>query len=154
MYLQLPIGKVKESHMAVVPSWDDFAKDHLLHSNLFSGVCLLSKHGDIVYTFGQLHSLTQAEAKQFVEAFSSTSVAANEARIQRGFSVTPTGQRTAQFKIYSNTFCNIYCTSSDNRLGLTVNKLPYGVLVCLYSYPTTAAMAVKQVELFCDKLRL
>ncbi|KAL8617602.1 hypothetical protein ACOMHN_033148 [Nucella lapillus] len=140
--------------MAAVPAWEEYVKDHLLNSNLFCGVCLLSQHGEIVYTFGQLHTLPQGEAKQFVNAFKATSAAANEEQVQRGFSVTSTGHRTAHFKIYSKTFCSIYGTSSDNRLGLTVNKLPYGVLVCLHAYPVTAARAVKQVELFCDKLRL
>lgn len=140
--------------MATVPSWDEFITEHLLYNSLFCGACLLSQHGEKVYTHGHLSNLSQEETQQFISAFRTSSQAADQEVMQTGFCLTSTGNRgTRQFKIYSKTFTSMYSTSSDGQMGLTVNKLPYGVLICLFTNSVTAAKAVKQVEQFCDRLR-
>lgn len=138
--------------MTTVSSWDEFLRDNLLQSNLFCGVCLISQLGEVVHTYRQLQNFTEKDTQQFLLAFRTTSQTAEQEVVQRGF-VLRQGAKSTSFKIYTKTYCSIYCTSSDKKQGLIISRIPYGILICLYIYPVTAAKAVKEAELFCDKLR-
>ncbi|XP_025105807.1 uncharacterized protein LOC112571189 isoform X2 [Pomacea canaliculata] len=139
--------------MAAAPSWDEFVTEHLLQSGLFSGVCLLSPQGESIYTYGSLQHLFKDDAQQFLRAFRTISKKAEEETIQKGFHLSlDLSLKNKVFKIYHKTYTSIYSVSTDNQMGLLVSKLPYAVMVCVYSSPVTSAKAVKQLEYFCDKM--
>lgn len=116
---------------------------------MISGILLLTKHGQEIYTYGELTNLLQDEKQQFVDCFRGLNPATNF----NTFKLAAGQKSSEQYKIYKQTHCSIYATSESDRDGLAVCNLPYGIMVCTFHQPVHCCKAVQVIENFCDLLR-
>lgn len=130
-------------------SWDSLVKTHLLQHKVASGILLLTKHGQEVYTYGELTNLLKDEKQQFVDCFRGL----NPAVSFNTFQLTIGNKSPEQYKIYKQSHCSIYATSDSDRNGLAVCNLPYGIMICTFHQPVQCSKAVQIIEKFCDVLR-
>ncbi|XP_013405741.1 uncharacterized protein LOC106170429 isoform X2 [Lingula anatina] len=138
--------------MSALP-WETFIQANLLATGVVNGVAVLTKSGQCAFLHGRLYNLEKVNWKQFLEIFQYSSEKHNDQIFENGFRLQFPGQREIQYKVYQKTYCSAYATSQGNQEGLIVCNLPYGILISTFSYPQVAAVAVKVVENFCDKLR-
>lgn len=131
-------------------SWEIFVFDNLLKSDLFSGVCLLSNQGNIIYSHGHLTKLKQTETQQFFHSFNCGTFEP----CHRSFNLSLKREgKQESFKIYYRTHISLYATSAGNRSGLTVNKCQHGIFLTLFHKPVDFFKAISAVETFTGMLR-
>ena len=56
--------------------------------------------------------------------------------------------------VFQQTPCDIYAISRRKQLGLCVNNLPFGVLVCVYCKPYLPQTVIPRLEKLCSLFRL
>lgn len=134
--------------------WDEFVQAHLTVGNLLDGLILVTRRGDLIFSWGRLKELNERYYSQFLVIFSVTSEEQESALCQKGFVLqTSTDTHENKYIIYSKSFCSVYAVTRVNRSGIIACSLPNGVLVATYSFPCTSVKAVEIVEKACDLLR-
>ncbi|XP_078349552.1 uncharacterized protein LOC144634476 [Oculina patagonica] len=135
-------------------SWKEFVEAHLLVGDVLDGLIVLTKRGDSIYSCGKLKDLNQKFYSQFLVVFTSTSEEQESALCQKGFVLqTDKDDQEIKYIIYSKNFCSVYAMTRQNRSGILVCSLPYGILVAMYSFPCTSVKAIEIVEKACELLR-
>lgn len=136
-------------------TWKKFVEGHLLKDNVIDGVSIISKLGEILYTYGKFTELSQVEVQQFLSQFENTKKQQEETRMQKGFHLNVTANnRPVVFYIHKKTRCSVYAISEGSHTGLLVGNLPLGILLCTYAPShSTSGPAIKHFEQFCDLLR-
>ncbi|XP_052768767.1 uncharacterized protein LOC128222307 [Mya arenaria] len=136
--------------MQASTGFEKFITGGLINTGHVSGVLLLTRQGQTMYSFGDLQHLPQEEVKQFLSLFERYS---SEGLANKDFHISPPKRRGWIFKTYQRTFSSVYATCSRDSGGLTVCNLPYGILICVYGPTTLPGEAIKAIENFCDVMR-
>lgn len=138
--------------MSSVPSWNDFVKGHLINHGVISGIVLLTRFGQQIYSYGELANLKKKEEfTEFISAFR-TSCQSDDTTDGKVFQLSLKTD-LVHFKVFKQTYCSIYATSDGNQDGLAVCNLPYGIMICTYHLPVKSNQAMKVIESFCEILR-
>ncbi|XP_045168231.1 uncharacterized protein LOC123531390 [Mercenaria mercenaria] len=135
------------------PAFEQFIQESLINSGVVSGALLLSRHGHVLYKYGDLLHISKADHSQFLPLFDAVSELNPDSVHHQDLCVTSNLGHETTYKVYQKTFNSMYATCSKGSGGLTVCNLPYGILVCTYSGHTRAGDAVKAIEKFCDIMR-
>ncbi|KAJ8045136.1 hypothetical protein HOLleu_08076 [Holothuria leucospilota] len=85
-------------------TWKKFVEGHLLKDNVIDGVSIISKLGEILYTYGKFTELSQVEVQQFLSQFENTKKQQEETCMQKGFHLNVTANnRPVVFYIHKKT---------------------------------------------------
>lgn len=135
------------------PVFEQFIAEKLISTGVVSGALLLSRHGQVLFKYGELKHTLKTDHTQFLLLFDVMSDLAPDHSHQHELTLSSSAGHKTTYKVYQKTYSSVYGTCCSGNGGITVCNLPYGVLICTYNAHTRTGDAVKAIEKFCDAMR-